>query len=72
VTALGRMDRAMAEAQQFAIQQILASTYHQQVVFDRRMRGIMSVTTHACPRCGQYFGDAYPYFNWCPNCGTAL
>lgn len=72
VQSLALMDRMRAQAEQFAVQQILAATYHQQAVFEKSMRGLMSVDSRTCPSCGLYFGDAFPYFNFCPACGAPI
>ena len=72
VQSLELMDRMRAQAEQFAVQQILAATYHQQAVFEKSMRGLMSVDSRTCPSCGLYFGDAFPYFNFCPSCGAPM
>ena len=72
VQTLELMDRMRAQAEQFAVQQILAATYHQQAVFEKSVRGLMSVDSRSCPSCALYFGDAFPYFNFCPSCGAPM
>ena len=65
-------DRMRAQAEQVAVQQILAATYHQQAVFEKSARGLMAMDNHTCPSCDLFFGDAFPYFNFCPSCGAPM
>jgi hypothetical protein len=69
---IGVMERVRAQAEQYAIQQVLAATYHQQAVFDKSMRGVRGAETRSCSACGLFFGDAFPYFNFCPHCGASM
>ena len=72
VQAMTVMDRMRVQAEQFAVQQLLAATYHQQAVFEKSMRGLMAADSRTCPSCGLYFGDAFAYFNFCPSCGAPM
>ena len=69
---IGVMDRIRAQAEQFAVQQVLAATYHQQAVLDKSMRGVATAEIGSCPSCGLFFGDAFPYFSFCPQCGSPV
>jgi len=70
--AIGLMDRIRAEAEQSAVRQVLAATYHQQAVFEKSARGLQTAETRACDACGLFMGDAFPYFSYCPHCGAPM
>lgn len=72
VTTMQQSNTILNTAVSEAATSMLAATADNQRRFDAAMRGLIAVSEQACPHCGLYLGSAYPYWRFCPRCGSSL